>query len=56
MKIDDGVEEREDIGGEGCDVLHRPVMGVKYGEEIVHPGRMNQRPCHYGKEIYLERN
>ena len=53
VKINNAVQEREDIGAEGCDVLHGPIVGVEYGEEIVHPTGMDKRPRHYREEIYL---
>lgn len=42
VKVDDAVEEGEDLGGEGGHVSHGPVVGVEDGEEVVHPAGVNE--------------
>lgn len=53
MKIDDTVQKREDVGAEMGDILHRPVVGIEDGEEVVHPASMDERPGHHRQEFDL---
>lgn len=46
MEVDDGVEKGEYVGAKGGYVLHCPVVGVKDGEEVVHPCCVDQGPRH----------
>lgn len=54
VEVDDGVEEGEDLGVEGGDVAHRPVVGVEGGEDVVHPGGVDEGPGHKGEEGDVE--
>ena len=46
VKVNDAVEERKDVGGKVCHVAHGVVVGVEDGEEVVHPGGVDQGPGH----------
>lgn len=54
LEVDDGVEEGEDVGAEVGDVLHGVVMGVEDGEEVVHPGGVDEGPSHDWEEGDLD--
>ena len=54
MEIDDAVEQRKDVGTEVRHVLHGVVVGVEDGEEVVHPGRVDEGPGHDREEGYLD--
>ena len=46
VEVDDAVEEGEDVGAEGGHVLHRPVVCIEHGEQVVHPGGVEEGPGH----------
>ena len=54
VEVDDAVEKREDFGGEGGYVAHRPVVGVDQGEKKMHPAGVDEGPCHEREEGYLD--
>ena len=53
VEVDYAVEEGEYVGGEVGYVLHGPVVGVEDGEEVVHPGGVDEGPGHQGEEVDL---
>lgn len=53
MKVDDAVQEREDLCGKSGYISHGPVMRVEDGKDVVHPASVYKRPRHEGKERYL---
>ena len=54
VKVDDAVEERENLGRECGHVSHGPVVGVEDGEDVVHPAGVDQRPGHEWEKRYIE--
>ena len=53
MKVDDTVEQREDLGRESSHISHGPMMGICDGEEVVHPASVDETPGHERQEWYL---
>lgn len=50
MKVNNAVEEGEDLGREGGDIADRPIVGIDHGQNIVHPSSMDKRPRQKGQE------
>jgi hypothetical protein len=55
VEIDDAVEKRKYLRCKRRHITHGPVVGIDYRQDIVHPRRMNQRPCHEWQEWNLDR-
>lgn len=53
MEVDNAVEKREYLSCKSGNVAHRPIVSVDYSQDVVEPGRMDQRPGHEWQEWYL---
>jgi hypothetical protein len=53
VEKDDAVEKGEDVCAENGKIFHRPLMIIEYGNEMVHPTGVDERPCLGGEEFYL---
>lgn len=54
MKVDDAIQQREDLSAKSGDIAHGVVVGVQDREEVVLPGSVDEGPGHEGQKWDME--